>query len=251
MIIPSRWFSGGKGLDSFRKEMLADRRIRELHDYFNSADCFPGIDLSGGVCYFLWDRDNRGKCKITSYRSGIKTQMERPLLKRGTSTFIRFNEAVTILEKVHSPNFLSFANYVSPRKPFGIETSTKVKEVKSAGDIKIYAYPKNGYSPLNKIKRNFEWINKYKVLCAKLMVNAVIFLFSLSNLLLVNLKHLLKTYIVLHLCSEIEARNVISYIKTRVFRFWCYLKVPKMQQVSLRIRPPPRLLTSMDRRKTV
>lgn len=84
MIIPSRWFSGGKGLDDFQAdEMLNDRRIRNLHDYFNAADCFPGVDISGGVCYFLWHKDSKGDCRITSIRGSNQTIMQRPLLQKG------------------------------------------------------------------------------------------------------------------------------------------------------------------------
>lgn len=48
MVIPSRWFGGGKGLGEFRAMMLADNRIRKLVDYENARDAFPGIDLAGG-----------------------------------------------------------------------------------------------------------------------------------------------------------------------------------------------------------
>jgi len=87
MIIPSRWFAGGKGLDEFRKGMLNDDRIRKLVDYPDSTECFPGVDLSGGVCYFFWDRDNRGPCEVTTIASGKTSTLTRPLMEKGIDTF--------------------------------------------------------------------------------------------------------------------------------------------------------------------
>lgn len=99
MIIPARWFSGGKGLDNFREKMINDKRIKVLEDYFDATECFPGIDLSGGVCYFLWDRDYHGECRVISHFNGKTSEKIRPLLEKGHSSFIRFNEAVS-----NSPN---------------------------------------------------------------------------------------------------------------------------------------------------
>ena len=101
MIIPSRWFSGGMGLNEFRSEMLNDSRARKLVDYPISSECFPGVEIKGGVCYFLWDRDNSGMCNVTSIRSN-KNDFDRMLLEDGQDIFIRFNEALPILSKVKS-----------------------------------------------------------------------------------------------------------------------------------------------------
>ena len=73
MIIPSRWFSGGMGLDKFRSEMLNDGKITEMVDYPNSHDVFTGVDVPGGVCYFLWDRSYKGECKVTNSSRHINT----------------------------------------------------------------------------------------------------------------------------------------------------------------------------------
>ena len=143
MIIPSRWFAGGKGLDEFRESMLADDRLRSIDDYLSASDVFPGVGLKGGVCYFLWDRDNPGPCQVTThYKDWPISTASRPLLERGVDVFIRFNEGLSILKKVVAvengkPDSLSlpeskrFDRLVSSRKPFGLETTFKGKVAKA------------------------------------------------------------------------------------------------------------------------
>ncbi|MFW7414260.1 Eco57I restriction-modification methylase domain-containing protein [Demequina sp. SO4-18] len=101
MIVPSRWFAGGKGLDEFRESMLTDSRVRAINDYLSASDVFPGVGLKGGVCYFLWDRDHPGLCEVTThFKDWPTTTATRSLLEPGADVFIRFNEALSILRKV-------------------------------------------------------------------------------------------------------------------------------------------------------
>ena len=123
MIIPSRWFSGGKGLDEFRSTMISDKRIRKLVDYENFRDVFPGVDLAGGACYFLWDRDHSGICNVTNFNSEGSISVNRHLDE--FETFVRSNKAIGIVKKVQNlcakGDFLS--SRISPRLPFGITTT--------------------------------------------------------------------------------------------------------------------------------
>ena len=122
MIIPSRWFSGGKGLDSFRAEMLSDKRIRKLVDYDNFKEVFPGVDLAGGACFFLWDRDNPGICEVTNVSGGIKNTRLRNLDEY--EIFIRSNQALDIINKINSHKYKKHLNeVVYSRLPFGIPTT--------------------------------------------------------------------------------------------------------------------------------
>jgi site-specific DNA-methyltransferase (adenine-specific) len=222
MIIPSRWFAGGKGLDSFREEMLSDTRIRELHDYFNAVDCFPGIDLSGGVCFFLWDRDNRGDCKIVSIRGNETSVMERPLLEKQAASFVRFNEAIGIISKVQSKRFESFANEVSSRKPFGLATNVKVNAQPSNNSVEIFAYPQNGYVSKVSISKNLDLIEKYKVLISYVYGERGDFPYLVIGKPFVAKPGTCcsETYLLARVCkSKAEAENVKSYMSTRFFRF--------------------------------
>jgi len=171
MIIPSRWFVGGKGLDEFRAEMLNDDRIRNLVDYPDSSTCFPGVSIKGGICYFLWDRDNSGLCKIATITANTTTESTRKLLEDGHDTFIRYNEAISILKKVQGFGETSFVDNVSVRRPFGF--STDFKEYKSRqfeGAIKIYGNKESGYIDQKEIKDNIDWVNKYKETVTKLIL---------------------------------------------------------------------------------
>ena len=175
MIIPSRWFAGGKGLDEFRESMLADDRLRSIDDHLSASDVFPGVGLKGGVCYFLWDRDNRGPCQVTThFKDWPLSAAIRPLLESGVDVFIRFNEGLSILKKVAAvengnPESLSlpeskrFDRLVSSRKPFGLETTFKGKASKGTGDILVYQNGGTAYVSRTSIPTGTNLINKWKV----------------------------------------------------------------------------------------
>ena len=175
LVIPSRWFAGGKGLDEFREAMLSDNRIRSINDYLTASDVFPGVGLKGGVCYFLWDRDNRGRCKVTThFKDWPVSTATRPLLEKGTDIFIRFNKGLSILKKVVAvetgqsvtlslPVGKRFDELVSSRKPFGLETRFKGKAKKSAGDVLVYQNGGIGYTPKRSITTGTELIDSWKV----------------------------------------------------------------------------------------
>lgn len=150
MIIPSRWFAGGKGLDKFRDSMLSDNRFRSITDYLSASDVFPGVAPKGGVSYFLWDKDNPGDCTVTTRYAGWPDSVAtRPLVEPGSDVFIRFNEGVSILKKVmevetgqsgtlNLPSAKRFDELVSPRKPFGFDTTFKGHTRKKPGDLVLY-----------------------------------------------------------------------------------------------------------------
>lgn len=130
MIVPSRWFSGGKGFNSFRNKMIHDKRLKVIHDFLNAKDCFPGVEIKGGVNYFLWERDYSGECEISTHtKENISSVSKRLLLEEGSDVFIRYNEAISIFRKVISHKEKSFSNIVSSRKPFGLTTNFKGESI--------------------------------------------------------------------------------------------------------------------------
>jgi site-specific DNA-methyltransferase (adenine-specific) len=171
MIIQARWYAGGKGLDAFRDSMLNDNRIREIHDFGNANDCFPGTAIEGGVCYFLWNRDNKGLCKVYSHsQNQITTMSERPLLENGIDVFIRYNEVISIIRKVLAFNEESFSILVSPRNPYHfksqfIESKTQNNTCKVLGiDGSKRIYKNINVSSLG---RNVHELSKYKIFISK------------------------------------------------------------------------------------
>lgn len=236
MIIPSRWFAGGKGLDDFRKEALNDQRIRKIFDFPDSTDCFPGVDLSGGVCYFLWDRDNKGTCEINTFIEGKKSTMERPLLEKGIDTFIRYNEAVSILHKVFKSKEESFSKQVSARKPFGFATNFEdFKKEKFKNSIEIIGYKKKGFVKLSQILQNKKWVDRYKVYISMAYGERIASSYWVTGRPLLGKPQTCcsETYLVIGpYSSKKKAENVMSYIRTRFFRFLVLLNKPTQHATS-------------------
>ena len=227
MIIPSRWFAGGKGLDDFRDEMLHDNRLRVLHDFIDSSDCFTGVDIKGGVCFFLWDRDNRGLCDVYTHKDNKVSHSTRKLLEDNNDTFIRYNQAISILDKVSKWKEKSFSSLVSSRKPFGF--ATNFENFNKHGDdsfIKIYAYKTIGYLDKNIIiPKNRDCVNKYKLFVPKAIASGNISEDYVKPILGLPNTVCTETYIMIGPFNDEETcKNVMSYINTKFFHFLMGLK---------------------------
>ena len=231
MIIPARWYAGGRGLDEFRQDMLHDNRLRVIHDYPDASDVFPGVQIKAGVCYFLWDRDRSGECDVTTHLNG-KTigPVTRPLLEEGNNTFIRYNQAISILQKDYSPNQRSLSELVSPQTPFGIVTSYKgFPKRKSPTDVKMYISGndkrfkgKAFYAPAEKITKGHEMIPWHKLYINMAGSGSDSFPHQILSKPFYGEPNTIcnQSYLVIGPfgCRE-EALNAASYIATKFFRF--------------------------------
>ncbi len=228
MIIPSRWFSGGKGLDAFRDEMLHDEKIRVLHDFHNATECFPRVEIKGGICYFFWDRDNEGLCRIISHESdGNISETERPLLEKGCDVFVRYNGAIKILNKIKKYKDKSFSDVVRPAMTFGFRTFFKDFDSKKykKNYVKVYANRSQGYILKNRITKSIGWINKWKVIVPEAIGVGDMKKDILKPIISKPNSINTETYIMNGpYSSEKEAKNVVSYINTKFFHFLLGLK---------------------------
>lgn len=123
MITPSRWFTGGLGLDDFRDRMIADRHLRAIVDNPKVFDCFPGVKIEGGVSYFLWDRDHNDDCDVTTRIDGTFTSTAKRDLREGEGVLIRDNEAAAIIAKVGAKLTETVEDEFGPQVPFGLRTN--------------------------------------------------------------------------------------------------------------------------------
>lgn len=239
MVIPSRWLFGGRGLDEFRKDMLTDKRVRRLVDHPDSRQVFPSVDVAGGICYFLWDRDNPGECSVTEFDHGqSSTESIRPLLEKGADVFIRSDRALSILRKVMAletgsdslslPDEKRFEKQVSPQKPFGLRTFFRgSKEKSSEQDVLVLQSRGRAWMARSQVTAGEDLIDKWKVFTSKSSSehagqfdkNGQRRVLSLSGVIPPG-SVVTETYILLGAYdTESEAQNCFSYVVTRLFRF--------------------------------
>ncbi len=238
MIIPSRWFTGGRGLDSFRDEMLSDEQISEIHDFPSASDCFPGVEIKGGVCYFLWERGHSGHCKISNYENGeLISSLERPLLESNIDIFIRDNRKLSILKKVLTKGEGSFSSIVSSNDPFGFDKRVpgSYKRIKpkyelkpSDGSIEFYynGWRREGlgYVRRENIDKGEELIDKYKIFIPKAWGTGQVGEGILQPILAGPGSCCTETYLLVGpFIDKEEMHNVETYIRTKFFHFMVYM----------------------------
>lgn len=241
MIIPSRWFAGGRGLAQFRESMLTDGRVRSLSDFLDSRTVFPGVDVAGGVCYFLWDRNTAGPCKVTTVgTNNRKSTTIRPLLEPGADVFVRHNEGISILRKVWPEGFYQaeqsnklFRQNVSGQKPFGLRTYFRgTPTPNSEDDIQVLQSGGRGWTSRASIPEGRELLDRWKVFTSKSSSEHAGQSDKEGRRRVLSLTGVLppgtavtETYVLLGTFdSEREARNCLSYVTTRFFRFLILLR---------------------------
>jgi len=244
MIIPSRWFFGGRGLEAFRKSMLEDGRIRKLYDFHDSRHAFDGVDVAGGVCYFLWDRDNPGDCEVVGRDAkGGVTATTRALLEDGAEVFVRDNNGLPILRKVVTvetgqpgmalPAEKRFERQVSSQKPFGLRTFFRGNAKKSAHDD-VYVLQSGGssWTPRDSITEGKSNIDKWKTFTSKSSSehagqadrNGMRRVLSRSGVLPPG-SAMTETYVLIGAFdTKAEAHNCLSYASTKFFRYLVALR---------------------------
>lgn len=222
MVVPARWYSGGRGLDGFRDEMLNDDRIRVLYDFSDSNDCFPGVDIAGGICYFLWERDSKGDCNVVNVNNNKTTSSIRNLNKY--NVFIRYSEAISVIEKVRAAEHDFINSCVSSQKPFGLRTYAKPT---ASGDILLRYNGGTGPFLRSEVLSGIDWIDKWKVIISYLTYDHAGRADKDGKRKIFSTMEILppktvctETYLVINCFkTEQEAINLYGYLRTCFVRF--------------------------------
>ena len=229
MIIPSRWYAGGRGLEDFRTDMLTDKHLVELHDYQRGADCFPGIRNGGGMCYFLWsEQHNSYDVTISNHnaRSILFTE-KRSTIEFGDDIFIRDPYVCSVLRKIKKHDEALMSEVVWRQKPFGFRTN--FIDFKDTGEIKIYTKKeKKGFAYVDRsdVEVNQDYIDDYKLVTSRSTSvpeedNGQVLRMS-QTFIAEPQSVVTESYIVVFSSKkEAEVKNCYSYLKSRFFRFLC------------------------------
>lgn len=226
MIMPSRWFAGGKGLDSFRENMLSDKRISHIFDYVNAKDCFPTASIGGGVNYILWDVNHNGDCSITTIQGILRDTELRPLNQ--FSVFIRYNSAIHIVHKCKSEN--SFASIVNSRNPFGLSSNIRGEEI---GEIRLITSAGISWLQKSAIPSSNPLLSKYKILMSKVTAEHAGEPDKKGQFKIVSRTEIIgpndvctDSYLIVGASeSKLVVENEYKYIQTRFLRFLLMLSV--------------------------
>lgn len=233
MIIPSRWFAGGMGLNTFRDTMMHDTHITKLVDFSNAKDCFPQNSISGGVCYFLRERDRTAYCEFTNVSNGKRNTVIRSLNE--FPVLVRYNDAVSILHKISYKKETPFEEIVSPLMPYGLSTNYRgSKQRSSPEDLILHASDGVTYISPDVITKGLDSVNKYKILISKTSAEHAgeprkdgMFRVITSSIKVIGPSEVCThSYFTIGQYEHFEeAQNTLSYLKTKFVRFLLLLSI--------------------------
>lgn len=226
MITPSRWFAGGIGLNKFRDEMMNDNHIEKIVDYPNAKEVFPNTSISGGVNYFVWNKNYSGECQFDSISQHKKSTMKRSLGE--FPVLVRYNEAAKIINKIRKYHQNTMDSIVSPISPYGL--STKVRGVSHKDmqhDLTLFSSQGRSYISRDEITKGTNSIDTFRVMIGQTSAEHAGEPSSDGKFkVLTNAVRILNpgeicthSYIFIGPFPENESANVLLYLKTKFVRF--------------------------------
>ena len=228
-VTPSRWMAGGKGLDEYRKTMLADHRMHDIVDYPKLYEAFPGVKIRGGVSYFLWDRDYDGPCTIQTMWDGQPVGEPVARYLDAYDVLVRWNAAVPILDKVQAKHEPTLDARVSSRKPFGLATNFKGKKTSArmSEPVRLFANQRTEWTERSALPINEAWVDDWKVLMTAVQgTSAAVETKFLSKPIIAGPgTACTETYLVAgKFDTELAAKRYAMYLSSRFTRFLVSLR---------------------------
>ena len=225
MITPSRWFAGGRGLDTYRDEMLSDDRMEKLVDFADSQECFPTVIISGGISYFLWNKAHVGDCCIENKSHGLSNQLSRSLCEY--PVFVRSNYAISIIRKIKEKSEKSLSQEVLPSNPFGFRTYIRGEKHPFSGSLRFIHSEGVGYVAKSEVEKSIDAIDTYNVITTRAMsggnkpgADGTYQVIPTTMRVMEAGEICAETYICIgKFTTKEEANNLKSYLSTKFVRF--------------------------------
>lgn len=247
MIIPSRWYAGGRGLDEFRSMMLSNNHLKYLVDYPKSRDCFDGVDIAGGVCYFLYDSLFSGECTIINKQHNYEDVLVRSLNEY--PIFIRYNRAIGIIRKINSKIKDNFANTSFTSNPFGFRSFIRGEKTCNADSVALITSEGKTYIDSINIIKNKQELHKYKVCFGKINpdrggVNGNAVNYNVINKPFIAMPNeiISESYLLIETFNDKQsAINCLQFFTTKLARFLIFMSMSSMNITNNNLMFVPRL----------
>lgn len=240
LIMPAKWYGGGRGLDEFRESMLNETHIETIFDYPNPKEIFPTANISGGVCYFRWHKGyNSHEVTFENVISGNRVSARRVLNEFiPYDIFPRYNKATSIIHRVlGSTNYTPLSKIIAPYKPFGLRTYERGFEARREdSDLVLHTSKGIGYVERNSVTASVDYVNAYNVITGKALSghlgetdeNGQVKVLATTKVIAPN-EVCTESYIAIgKFDTDIEAINAYKYLCTKFSRFLLLQALPTL-----------------------
>ncbi|MCW8444193.1 Eco57I restriction-modification methylase domain-containing protein [Fluoribacter gormanii] len=226
MVIPSRWFAGGRGqaLKKFSNELRKSKQVKQIQDFQDSKTIFPTVDVKGGVCFIHWDSEYCGDTLFHSHDQNVTDYVD---LTKG-EIVVRDKPARTIVDKVKNKSLNSLSDRAWSWNPFDLASNYFEKNSEDQSKNSVDCFTKRRIiKKLNRsnIIKNAEHIDAFKVVIPKAVSKGGI-PYKPDQVFILNKGQICtETYMVIDsFYNQKDALKLLNYLRSDFVRFLVSVK---------------------------